>query len=222
MTELPTEPVQRLIGKYEQRISKLEEVNGKLCEEINRQEKVIEQQRKDYGELAQINHRLSERIANSDVDNVLSLLDEMNEQGRIEYADYSQLHDAIAATLGASNESVRTLINDMLDFIGNCCNTTLDCACCDPVDCKYLDGDGELAECTRYQDFISRAKAIADELNAAMGGEECEWELEHSGTLYDKWRCSECKFLFVEPRCDQGYTDLVPNFCPNCGKAVKR
>ena len=65
MTELPTEPVQRLIGKYEQRISKLEDVNGKLCEEINRQEKVIEQQRKDYGELAQINHRLSERIANS-------------------------------------------------------------------------------------------------------------------------------------------------------------
>ena len=54
------------------------------------------------------------------------------------------------------------------------------------------------------------------------GGGECEWELEHSGTLYDKWRCSECKFLFVEPRCDQGYTDLVPNFCPNCGKAVKR
>ena len=34
------------------------------------------------------------------VDDVLSLLDEMNEQGRIEYADYSQLHDAIAATLG--------------------------------------------------------------------------------------------------------------------------
>lgn len=55
-----------------------------------------------------------------------------------------------------------------------------------------------------------------------LGGGECEWELEHSGTLYDKWRCSECKFLFVEPRCDQGYTDLVPNFCPNCGKAVKR
>jgi len=34
------------------------------------------------------------------VDDVLSLLDEMNEQGRVEYADYSQLHDAIAATLG--------------------------------------------------------------------------------------------------------------------------
>lgn len=34
------------------------------------------------------------------VDDVLSLLDEMNEQGRIEYADYSQLHDAITAMLG--------------------------------------------------------------------------------------------------------------------------
>ena len=65
---------------------------------------------------------------------------------------------------------------------------------------------------------VTPEQAIA----ATLGGGECEWELEHSGTLYDKWRCSECKFLFVEPRCDQGYTDLVPNYCPNCGKAVKR
>lgn len=57
---------------------------------------------------------------------------------------------------------------------------------------------------------------------ATLGAGECEWELEHSGTLYDKWRCSECKFLFVEPRCDQGYTDLVPNYCPNCGRKVER
>ena len=48
----------------------------------------------------------------------------------------------------------------------------------------------------------------------------CEWELEHSGTLYDKWRCSECGYLFVEPRCDQGYTDMEPNYCPNCGAKV--
>ena len=48
----------------------------------------------------------------------------------------------------------------------------------------------------------------------------CEWELEHSGTLYDKWRCSKCGYLFVEPRCDQGYTDLEPNYCPNCGCKV--
>lgn len=48
----------------------------------------------------------------------------------------------------------------------------------------------------------------------------CHWELEHSGTLYDKWCCSKCGYIFVEPRCDQGYTDLVPNFCPNCGARV--
>lgn len=39
----PTEPVQRLVGKYEQRISKLEETNGALCAEINRQERRIEE-----------------------------------------------------------------------------------------------------------------------------------------------------------------------------------
>lgn len=48
----------------------------------------------------------------------------------------------------------------------------------------------------------------------------CEWKLKHSGTLYDKWCCSECGFQFVEPRCDQGYTDLEPNYCPNCGREV--
>ena len=48
----------------------------------------------------------------------------------------------------------------------------------------------------------------------------CKWELEHSGTLYDKWRCSKCGYLFVEPRCDQGYTDLEPNYCPSCGCKV--
>lgn len=77
---------------------------------------------------------------------------------------------AIVATLGSSNDIAKALIDDMLDFIGNCCETTLDCGCCDPVDCKYLDGDGEIAECTRYQDFLSRAKAIA----ATQGGGKCE------------------------------------------------
>ena len=49
----------------------------------------------------------------------------------------------------------------------------------------------------------------------------CEWQLEHSGTLYDKWRCSKCGYLFVESRCDQGATELEPNFCPNCGRKVR-
>ena len=52
---------------------------------------------------------------------------------------------------------------------------------------------------------------------ATLGRGTGEWVLEHSGTLYDKWRCSKCGYLFVEPRCDQGYTDLDPNFCPKCG-----
>lgn len=57
---------------------------------------------------------------------------------------------------------------------------------------------------------------------ATLGSGECEWLLEHSGTLYDKWRCSKCGYLHVESRTDGGATDLDPNFCPNCGKAVKR
>ena len=50
--------------------------------------------------------------------------------------------------------------------------------------------------------------------------ETCEWRFEHSGTMYDKWRCSKCGYLFVEPRCDQGYNDMDPNFCPSCGRKV--
>lgn len=57
---------------------------------------------------------------------------------------------------------------------------------------------------------------------ATLGSGECEWMLKHSGPFYDKWRCSSCGFQFVEPRCAQGYMDLEPNYCPNCGKAVKR
>lgn len=62
--------------------------------------------------------------------------------------------------------------------------------------------------------------SLRDRLQAAEVGGTCEWVLEHSGTMYDKWRCSECGYLFVEPRCDQGYTDLEPNFCPSCGQKV--
>ena len=68
-----------------------------------------------------------------------------------------------------------------------------------------------------------RAVLATDENMAKYGWvreRTCEWTLEHSGTLYDKWRCSECGYQFVEPRCDQGYTDLEPNYCPNCGARV--
>lgn len=60
---------------------------------------------------------------------------------------------------------------------------------------------------------LTPEQVIATTLGLGTG----EWVLEHSGTLYDKWRCSKCGYLFVEPRCDQGYTDLEPNFCPKCG-----
>ena len=85
------------------------------------------------------------------------------------------------------------------------------------VDMGYLLEEGEL-DCVVLNDENGEHEPIT----FMLGGGECEWELEHSGTLYDKWRCSECKFLFVEPRCDQGYMDLVPNYCPNCGRKVKR
>lgn len=50
----------------------------------------------------------------------------------------------------------------------------------------------------------------------------CKWELVHSGTLYDKWQCSCCGYEFVEPRTDQGYTEMEPNFCPNCGREIEQ
>jgi len=71
-----------------------------------------------------------------------------------------------------------------------------------------------------YADGIGM-QSIADELNATLGSGTCEWQLEHSGTLYDKWRCSKCGYLFVESRTDQGIKeDFEPNFCPNCGVKV--
>ena len=78
---------------------------------------------------------------------------------------------------------------------------------------KAVSGNRNITDNRFYCDW----QAIADELNATLGRGTGEWVLEHSGTLYDKWRCSKCGYLFVEPRCDQGYTDLDPNFCPKCG-----
>lgn len=64
---------------------------------------------------------------------------------------------------------------------------------------------------------VTPEQAIA----ATLGRGECEWVLEHSGTLYDKWRCSKCGYLFVESRVDQGIKDdFDPNYCPNCGAKV--
>lgn len=65
-----------------------------------------------------------------------------------------------------------------------------------------------------------KVESVEIEFDVYVKERTCHWELEHSGTLYDKWRCSKCGYLFVEPRCDQGYTDLEPNYCPSCGCKV--
>ena len=48
----------------------------------------------------------------------------------------------------------------------------------------------------------------------------CEWTWEHSGPLFDSFKCSECLYEFFEPRCVHGYSELVANYCPNCGARV--
>ena len=93
--------------------------------------------------------------------------------------------------------------------------------------CRAAIGDYDTrAEAIEAWNTRTPEQAIADELNATMGAGECEWMLEHSGVLYDKWKCSACGYLYVESRTDDGATDLDPNYCPHCGfkirKAVKR
>lgn len=84
--------------------------------------------------------------------------------------------------------------------------------------CWYSTGD--TAACTPVSHMHKLANAGWSHVEKAGEDNACEWVLEHSGTLYDKWRCSKCGFLFVEPRCDRGYTDLEPKFCPACGRVV--
>ena len=57
-------------------------------------------------------------------------------------------------------------------------------------------------------------QAIADELNTTLGGGECEMKpIEWHGFPKVNYICSAC---------DASVYDAHPNFCPNCGKAVKR
>ena len=65
---------------------------------------------------------------------------------------------------------------------------------------------------------LTPEKVIAATLGRGTG----EWILEHSGTLYDKWRCSKCGYLFVESRTDQGIKeDFNPSYCPKCGTDLR-
>lgn len=66
----------------------------------------------------------------------------------------------------------------------------------------------------------SAYEAIADELNAAMGGGECEMEYATEGMKRGWWVCSECGEASDTIESCAGRKP--PNYCGNCGKAVKR
>lgn len=70
---------------------------------------------------------------------------------------------------------------------------------------------------------IVSAKELTDRLADLIEPEPertCERTWEHSGPLFDSFKCSECLYEFFEPRCVQGYNDLVTNYCPSCGAKV--
>jgi len=61
-------------------------------------------------------------------------------------------------------------------------------------------------------------------IEVTLGDDRCEWVLEYSNALYDKWRCSKCGYPHIEPRsCDQDNTKLnLKPLCPGCGRRVKQ
>ena len=70
---------------------------------------------------------------------------------------------------------------------------------------------------TFYEGGDYDEKAIADELNAALGGGECEMK----PIPFMGWQCSKCgrvSMVFGSGDKDRE----MPRFCPSCGKAVKR
>ena len=67
----------------------------------------------------------------------------------------------------------------------------------------------------------TRWQAIADELNAALCGGECEMEYATEGMKRGWWVCSECGEASDTIKACGGR--VPPNFCANCGaKAVER
>jgi len=83
--------------------------------------------------------------------------------------------------------------------------------------CLYSTGD--TAACTPVANMHKLANAGWSHVEREDNS--CEWELVHSGTLYDKFRCSKCLYEYVESRTDGGATDFVPRFCPECGRVVE-
>lgn len=88
-----------------------------------------------------------------------------------------------------------------------------------------LSADYDIPEAAALPEYSYDWQAIADELNATLGGGECE----NVGEITD-FCCSECGArLYTET--EDGYTMIkadehtiikTPNYCPNCGKVVKR
>lgn len=76
----------------------------------------------------------------------------------------------------------------------------------------------------KRDDYSRPHDASADELNAALGAGECEcvWN-EQEGTFH----CSSCDALLtneisIEWPSHKVTPITLPNYCHNCGKAVKR
>lgn len=86
--------------------------------------------------------------------------------------------------------------------------------------CWYSTGD--TAACTPVDKMHKLANAGWSHVERGGDDDWCEWELFHSGTLYDRFRCSKCLYEFTESRTDQGVKEgFNPSFCPNCGRTVR-
>jgi|GEM_PF-3860855 hypothetical protein len=142
-------------------------------------------------------------MTSATVDDALSLLDEMNEQGRIEYTDYSQLHDAIAATLGRGTltaEQVRKAVERHFGKVA------------------VIDDGGEKVEWREgwVCNVAFNMQAIADELNATLRRGTCRnvHEPPKDGTFWPAphFKCSECDATYVSME--------YVFYCPNCGREV--
>ena len=142
------------------------------------------------------------------VDDVLSLLDEMNEQGRIEYADYSQLHDSIAATLG-EDEKLLDLAHHAWD-IAVCAMHGM------PIPASWGNSvENGLRE--RGIDVDKLPYVVPD---ATLGGGECELvEVDSYRSDMEIIHVLECS------ACGKTCEHVNGSYpkCPHCGaRAVKR
>jgi len=73
-----------------------------------------------------------------------------------------------------------------------------------------------IPEATALPEYSYDWQAIADELNATLGG-ECEMK---ESPFMPAWRCSECGKVNGGIFGDEQHEP--PKICPSCGKAVKR